>query len=501
MVHFFGPPKTQSYYNPHSQIRSHPVLRHGKEKDKETENENGEADSGDSKSNNENEKHHLPPKGKHRKSKDEPETETEVNTRLNALLYHTSNETVDLYKQENNSSDLLGRLYYDDYDSDILSSPDAASPITQSPNGSATHMPDYFSSRLGHNPAASPSINAALLSPSTPSSMSPTLLGSHSSSALGSLSTPGARVRPEMKRIKSFERGISFDTSTDDHRKSLTFKVKHPHFRFRRNNKTFLAGFNNSTESLKAIEWLFDEMIVHGDTVIILHVLDEKYHEFIDKREANKALNKIELLNMHFKKVSLVFEVVIGKPQKLLKKAIDEYSPAMMIVGTSHYGEKGSSHSKIFSSKSSMSKHFLECALVPVIVVKPTYNYVELLPLAIESELYFQDLLGSIDISGTYLKEKNKRKSKLNIVSSLSPSSSRSSSYTDISSLANSERGRHVVSTKDNQPFKRDVEDRGRQETTTNKDEVPKFSISDSRSRSRSTSKSRDFSRLFSRHH
>ena len=127
-------------------------------------------------------------------------------------------------------------------------------------------------------------------------------MGSQSSSALGSLATPGSRVRPELKRIKSFERGISFDTSTDNHRKSLTFKVKHPHFRFRRNNKTFLAGFNNGLESLKAIEWLFDEMIVHGDTVIILQVLDEKQHESIDKRQANKALNKIELLNTHFKK-------------------------------------------------------------------------------------------------------------------------------------------------------------------------------------------------------
>lgn len=506
MVNFFGPPKTQSYYNPHSQIRSHPVLRHGKdkeqEKDEEDEKSNGNTES-DSK---EGKEHESPSVHKkkghgHNKGKDEPETETEVNTRLNALLYHTSNETVDLYKLENNSSDLLGRLYYDDYDSDALSSPDPSSPLV-SPSGSNTHISDYFNSRLGHNSATSPSIGSALASPSPSPSIGATLMGSQSSSALGSLATPGSRVRPELKRIKSFERGISFDTSTDNHRKSLTFKVKHPHFRFRRNNKTFLAGFNNGLESLKAIEWLFDEMIVHGDTVIILQVLDEKQHESIDKRQANKALNKIELLNTHFKKVSLVFEVVIGKPQKLLKKAIDEYSPAMMIIGTRHYGDKANSgHSKLFSSKSSMSKHFLECALVPVIIVKPTYNYVELLQQPIESELYFQDWLSEIDISGTYTKDKHKRKTKLNFVSSLSPTSSRSSSYTDMSSLAQAERGRTTTSTKENQPFKKDVEDRGRQLTPSEKEELPKFLLSESRSRSRSRSKSRDFSRIFGRHH
>ena len=173
-----------------------------------------------------------------------------------------------------------------------------------------------------------------------------------------------------------------------------------------------------------------------------------------------------------------------------------------MIIGTRHYGDKANSgHSKLFSSKSSMSKHFLECALVPVIIVKPTYNYVELLQQPIESELYFQDWLSEIDISGTYTKDKHKRKTKLNFVSSLSPTSSRSSSYTDMSSLAQAERGRTTTSTKENQPFKKDVEDRGRQLTPSEKEELPKFLLSESRSRSRSRSKSRDFSRIFGRHH
>ena len=54
---------------------------------------------------------------------DDLDDETVRNTKLNAELFHTSNDSVELYRQENNSSDLLGRLYYDDYDSDSMTSP------------------------------------------------------------------------------------------------------------------------------------------------------------------------------------------------------------------------------------------------------------------------------------------------------------------------------------------------------------------------------------------
>ncbi|ODV76735.1 uncharacterized protein CANTADRAFT_38510, partial [Suhomyces tanzawaensis NRRL Y-17324] len=313
---------------------------------------------------------------------DDPETEH--NTQLNAMLYRTSSETVDLYKQENNSSDLLGRLYYDDYDSES----GADTPLI----GSST----------------------------------PNLLSSRSSSSTN-------LVRPPLSRLRSLERGVSFDTSTDDHRRSFTIKVKHPHFKFRRNNKTYLSGFNNDQESIRAIEWLFDEMVIHGDTIIVLQVLDEKHHDRIDKIQANKALNRIELLNTHFKKVQIVFEVVIGKPQKLLKKAIDEYNPQMMCIGTHHANPD---YHKSFLSKASISKHFLECALVPVIIVKPTYHHVEYLEHPIDSEDYFLHLTLAIDTT-IMPREKSKRMLKLN---PLSPSTSRQSSYTNLSSLAQ-ERG------------------------------------------------------------
>lgn len=376
--------------------------------------------------------------------------ETQENTRLNALIYHTSDETVDLYKKENNSSDLLGRLYFDDYDSDSITSPQlsvAGTPIL-SPNVTGGTNPivfphaDYFQARL------------------TP------LLSANSS------------------RAPAFERGISFDTSTDDHRRSLTVKVKHPQFKFRRNNKTYLAGYNSDVESLKAIEWLFDEMVVTGDTIIILQVLDEKKYHEIDKIKAASSLEKIEQLNTHKnKKIQFVYEIVIGKPEKTLKNAIREFNPQMMIIGTHHYDSTSSS--KSFLSKASFSKHFLECALVPVIVVKPTYKYNEFLENPIDSESYFEDWIKSIEhsTSATAHKQRQPLPQQRFSMKLLSPSTSRTNSYTNLASQAysaDSDRGRQI--SKDNQPFAKE-----------------EHLTLDSKSRSRSTSKSRGFSKFF--HH
>ncbi|KAK6202254.1 uncharacterized protein RJT21DRAFT_118258 [Scheffersomyces amazonensis] len=324
------------------------------------------------------------------------EDETEHNTKMNALLYHTNNDTVDLYRQQNNSSDLLGRLYYDDYDSDSI-----ISPVT-----SADGTPLLTPNLTGNSNI--PPLDL--------------LLASNSSLNLSaSRSNTSLPTRPGLNRLKSFERSISFDTTTNNHRKSITLKVKHPQFKFRRNNKTFLAGYNNDHESIKAIEWLFDEMLIHGDTIVILQVLDEKQFEFIDKEKANRSLERIDRLNTKFKKIAIVFEVVIGKPQKLLKAAIDEYNPNMMIIGSHHYD--GKEHHRSLLSKSPISKHFLECALVPVILVKPNYHHQEMLIKPIDSINYFADWIKNIDVTDTYNKKRTKKPS------------SRTGSYTNMAAL------------------------------------------------------------------
>ncbi|CAN3474650.1 hypothetical protein DICA0_B05446 [Diutina catenulata] len=327
---------------------------------------------------------------------EDEDDETVANTKANAMLYHFTDESVDMYRRENTSSDLLGRLYYDDYDSDTPGALSGTATPLLSPTPTGGNMSDSSSSRPESRPE----------SRST---------------------TP----RPGLPRLYSLERGVSFDTSDNDARRSVIFKVKHPQFKFRRNNKTFLAGFNHSAESLRAIEWLFDEMVVHGDTIVVLEVLEERRYQGVDRAAAQKALATIEGLNrIHKKKVKLIFETVVGKPQRLLKTAINEYNPQMMVMGTKHYDRK---ISKPLFAKESFSKHFLECALVPVILVKPTYHYVEDLQHPVDGPDYFEHWLRDIDVSGSYEKKRKK--------GVFSPTVSRGNSYTNLAQLT-PDRGR-----------------------------------------------------------
>lgn len=357
---------------------------------------------------------------------EENETETMVNTSLNAMLYHFSDDSVDLYKSENNSLDLIGRMYYDDYDS---------------------------SDRVVAEKVASFTSLASL-------ARSPTL---------GPQQTIDNTLSPKLTLnliyLNSlFERQVSFDTLCDDHHSGITLKVKHPEFKFRRNNKTVLVGFSNDPESLKAVEWAFLELLIHGDTMVVFHVLDEKTYSKVDPALADMVLKKLTKLNTHKRRISLVYEIVIGNPQKFIKRAITEYKPAMMIVGTHQYGQlplvptessanllsmnhhkhapttppaqvsKLSSsffhhgHKSIFS-KASISEYFLQYALVPVIVVKPFYEIRETLVNPIESENYFSDWLANIDISHTREKKKKHR------FGVKSPALSRSSSHTNLNEI------------------------------------------------------------------
>ncbi|SGZ54698.1 CIC11C00000002965 [Sungouiella intermedia] len=354
-----------------------------------------------------------------------PETETELNTRLNALLYHTANDSIEMYRLENNSLDLLGRLHYDDFD---INDKESVSRV-----------------------ASYTSLSQMVPTPTFAQSLSQNISTSASRSSTPSSKVPLSRPRP------LFERGVSFDTLDDSHHMSITRKVKHPEFKFRRNNKTYLIGFCNDAESLRAVEWVFQEMVIHGDTIVVFQVLDEKHYKFVDPDLADKVLEKLESLNTHNRRISMVYEVIIGRPQKLLKLAIDEYKPAMMIVGSHQYGlspiPTSSSTANLinqshglqphvhshfpFLNKTSVSKYFLMFALVPVILVKPFYQHQELLAKPIDSNHYFQDMLANIDVSHT---REKKKKHKFGF---LSPSSSRTSSATNLSGMITPEdRGR-----------------------------------------------------------
>lgn len=319
--------------------------------------------------------------------KKEPETETEKNTKLNALLYHTSDDSVDGYKQQNSTLDLLARLYYDGYDPD---DPTGFSP--------------------------SPSVLSRAQSP-TPSN------------------SVDGRNRPY------FARGISFDTSLDTHHSAITLKAKHPEFKFRRNNKTYLIGYADDAESLRAVEWTIQEMVIHGDTIVVLQVLDEKLDPSaaVDHNKAQELLETLEALNVTSKRMAIVLEVMIGRPQKSLKAAIAEYKPAMMVVGTHHFKSNADlavhHHNFLLFQKTTISKYFLQYALVPVILVKPFTKQNELLDEPIHLETYFLGLLAKTSDQSS--REKKKKRSRVNL---LSPTASRSGLHVNL--LSPEPRGR-----------------------------------------------------------
>lgn len=320
--------------------------------------------------------------------KTEPETETEKNTKLNALLYHTSDDSVDDYKQQNSTLDLLARLYYDGYDPD-------------DPSG-------Y--------------------------SASPSVLSSRAQSPTPSNSVDG-RNRPY------FARGISFDTSLDSHHSAITLKAKHPEFKFRRNNKTYLIGYADDSESLRAVEWTIQEMVIHGDTIVVLQVLDEKLDPAaaVDHGKAQELLETLEALNVTSKRMAIVLEVMIGRPQKSLKAAIAEYKPAMMVVGTHHFKSNADlavhHHNFLLFQKTTISKYFLQYALVPVILVKPFTKHDAPLDEPIDLETYFLALLAKTSDNSS--REKKKKRSRVNL---LSPSVSRSGLHVNL--VAPEPRGR-----------------------------------------------------------
>lgn len=371
----------------------------------------------------------------------EEETETDINTKLNALLYHFSDDSIDRYRLENNSLDLLGRLYYDDFD----------------PR------------------------NQVLNSVVSPTSLSPSILRTASPQ-------PGLNFERPL-----FLRQVSFDTLSDAHHLAITLKVKHPQFRFRRNNKTYLIGFSNDAESLRAVEWAFQQFVNHGDTIVVFQVLDEKNYRRVDPQLAETVLVKLQKLNTHARRISLVYEVVIGRPQKLLRAAIAEYSPNMMIVGSHQYGQAAlptlSSLAHIVNSthhlhlplslfsKTSISQYFLQFALVPVVLVKPFYTFSEKLDAPIDSPDYFHRWLANIDV--THTREKKKKH--------VFGRRSKNSSSTALSDLAPAEsRGRSTqsgftIGSRDSSSLRSPSRSKSRSEHT----ETPEDSRSQSKTRSR----------------
>ncbi|ODV88820.1 hypothetical protein CANCADRAFT_128770 [Tortispora caseinolytica NRRL Y-17796] len=172
-----------------------------------------------------------------------------------------------------------------------------------------------------------------------------------------------------------FQPQVSFDTfaNKDASLFSYTLRTKHLDYRYTRQSRTFLCGLDDNDYSDFALEWLLDELVSDGDEVVCLrvvdpaskltqtddseyrHVAEEKLHEVLDKNTENK-------------KISIIFELVVGKVEKTIQRMIQVYEPAMLIVGTRGRSLNG------FQGlmPGSVSKYCLQYSPVPVVVVRPS---------------------------------------------------------------------------------------------------------------------------------
>ncbi|WBW71412.1 Usp (universal stress protein) family protein [Schizosaccharomyces osmophilus] len=174
-----------------------------------------------------------------------------------------------------------------------------------------------------------------------------------------------------------FLKRISFDTFNNKAASefSLTLKTQHRAYKWTRASRTFLCGMDENIYSEFAVEYLFESLLSDNDEVVILRVidpsskmaeelLDENSYRLMAENVMASLLRKID----EEKAVSIIVELLVGKPQDMILRTIHTYSPDSLIVGTR--GKPLNSFQSLLSS-GSVSKFCLQRSPIPVIVVRP----------------------------------------------------------------------------------------------------------------------------------
>ncbi|KAG7815746.1 hypothetical protein KL942_005148 [Ogataea angusta] len=240
--------------------------------------------------------------------------------------------------------------------------------------------------------------------------------------------------RPPLKGSGSFHRGISFEnmgnSQLDYEKMQFILTTKHRDFHFDRVSRTFMCGYDDNECSLLALKWTIDEMVSDGDTLVCLRVLSKEDaagdYQRDYKKEGEKVLEEIARLNFKDKKIKIVLELKVGKVPEMITKAITEYDPVILIVGT--HGTQKTGFRAIIGSKS-MSKYCLQYAQVPVVVVGPLCH-MQKPKLDLSSETVYADALRNfqhgIELAETEIRKPRFQRS-LRSESVLSPVRSKSS--------------------------------------------------------------------------
>lgn len=179
--------------------------------------------------------------------------------------------------------------------------------------------------------------------------------------------------------LRTYERGVSFDTfdNPDAADFSLTLNYKHKGYQSTRRSRTFLCGTDQNDYSDFALEWLIDELVDDGDEIVCLRAVEKDSSIASDaaveagkyRKEAEKLFEQVIQKNTQNEKaISLVLELAVGKVQDIIQRMIRIYEPAILIVGTRGRNLGGMQG----LLPGSVSKYCLQQSPIPVIVVRPT---------------------------------------------------------------------------------------------------------------------------------
>ncbi|KAG2238002.1 hypothetical protein BDF21DRAFT_404495 [Thamnidium elegans] len=185
---------------------------------------------------------------------------------------------------------------------------------------------------------------------------------------------------PVIQQPDDYIRGVSFDTMTDQDQPdySFTLRGKNQGYQRTRRSRTFMVATDLANYSDYALDWAIENLVDHGDEIIVLRVLTVdmsenrpnlkamlRHEELQSKERASLVMSKIMAAGGPDLKISAVIEFVIGKVQETIQSMISVYQPSMLIVGTRGLSElKG-----MFIN--SVSKYCLQHSPVPVVVVRP----------------------------------------------------------------------------------------------------------------------------------
>ncbi|KIW08227.1 uncharacterized protein PV09_01155 [Verruconis gallopava] len=197
---------------------------------------------------------------------------------------------------------------------------------------------------------------------------------------------PKKRPSSQRRRLSSpppppvFRSRVSFDTFEIPDKKeeptteppSFTLNSKHKDYEYNKRSRTFLCGLDSNDYSEYALEWLIDELVDDGDEVVCLRVLDpevakDRLPASRYREEAEMVMRSIEKKNHENKAINLILEFSVGKVERVIKRMIEFYEPAILIVGTR--GRSLGGFQGLLPG--SISKFCLQNSAVPVIVVRP----------------------------------------------------------------------------------------------------------------------------------